>query len=146
MAATSRHNSQIRAIRENWIAPTWWKFGYILFHKSQSEVILGELHGSLSQDEDPGWGGPHTLGKTNTGERAAQCFVVSQIFSLISKVIGRSECCNNNHYNPIFFSNFYFLLKSSKLQFAQQHLGSLVRRSWKSKVQDWDSHHSSVSF
>lgn len=53
VTATNRHNSQIKAIRENWIAPMWQKFGYILFHKSHAEVSLGKVLPFLCHDEDP---------------------------------------------------------------------------------------------
>lgn len=85
VAATNRHNSQIRAIRENWIASTWWKFGYILFHKSWPEVTGQTI--SLSESWwRPRLRGPHTLGKVNTGGENCTmfcCFTYNILFFLM---------------------------------------------------------------
>lgn len=63
----NRHNSQIKAIRENWIVPMCRKIGYILFHKSYTEVTLGKLFPFLSHEEDPTWRDLYTLEKEDSG-------------------------------------------------------------------------------
>lgn len=146
MAAMNRHNSRIKAIRENWIAPMWWKFGYILFHKSHSEVTPGKLFPSLSHGEDPGWGVLHTLGKEDAGEGSVQSFAVSLIwFSLTSKAVSRWQCYVNNHDNPT-FSDF--------ISSPNPPNWSLLNNIWKvawwghgnPKGQRWDSKCSSAPY